>query len=549
MITIGLALWIAVALRQGYDFDWDVLNYHFYNGFALLHGKVFRNVQPSMMQAYFPPIMDTTFYIMVRLMPPIGVLVTIAAFQGFAFPLIFMLARLVVRGCFRPGPELSALACLLTVLGAAAPVNIWEAGGALGDTTSAVPVLGALFLMLNELARHGALPRPRRAMAIGLLAGLAAGIKLTNLPYALGILVCFVVLPLALARSGPRRDWLTGTCACLAGMALSFLLCYGWWGVVLYAHLGNPVFPNFNQFFRSPFAAASSYSDAAFALPGIMKKIIFPFTRTSISGQLDPAGLFDLRMAFMLPLACAGLVAAYFVCPARNDGQLPRLALMVFAIVSYTGWLLVFPVNRYLVGVDMIAPLVCVSACINLWQVKRAAWATGVVLAIVLPASASTAWPLFWLPGEHRHGNANGYFGVSFSPPPGLSGGVVAMLGGWPTTFVIPFFPRDTVFVRLQGSLFYAYPGFYTLNAASTRTERRAVFGNATGHAICQRLDADKSGLFLLRPGEETGQDVAAMIYFGLEPDGQACTPITSKSNLNITLCPARRSAHPECDG
>jgi hypothetical protein len=546
-LVIGPALWILVALKQGYDFDWDVLNYHFYNGFALLHGKVFSNVQPSMMQAYFPPLMDTAFYILVRLLPPSGVLMTIAAFQGLAFPLLFALSRCVLRACLPRGIALSALAWLLALLGAAAPINIWEAGGALGDTASAVPVLAALLLMIDALAGDGGLPGPRRFALIGLLAGLAAGLKLTNLAYALAFLSCLMLVAPRPADMWRQPGWLIGTGACLAGMAAGFMLCYGWWGIVLYLHVGNPVFPNFNQLFRSPFGAVSSYSDAAFALPGIVTKLVFPFLRTSISGRLDPAGLFDLRMAFMLPLGCAGLLASCFGSARRRKGQDAGLALMLFALVSYVAWLLVFPVNRYLVGVDMIAPLACVSAAHAIWHARRAAWAAACVLAVALPASASMAWPLFWLPGDHRHGDENGYFGVSFSPPPGLSGGVVAMLGGWPTTFVIPFFPRDTVFVRLQGSLYYAYPAFNALGAASTPAERRAVFGNATGDAVCQRLAANRSGLFLLRPGEETGQDIAAMSYFGLEPDGRACTPIASKYNRNITLCPARRLSHPEC--
>src|SRR5258708_10027859 len=96
-----------------------------------------------------------------------------------------------------------------------------------------------------------------------------------------------------------------GGCA----MAGVFLLFYGWWGAALLAHLGNPFFPHFNQIFRSDYAAPSAFSDPIFALPTLRDKLLFPFTRISIFGALNWAGLFDLRMAFALPLALTGLFA------------------------------------------------------------------------------------------------------------------------------------------------------------------------------------------------------------------------------------------------
>jgi len=47
--AIGLAIFVAAALAQGYDLSWDVLNYHFYNGFAAVHGKVWSNIQVAML--------------------------------------------------------------------------------------------------------------------------------------------------------------------------------------------------------------------------------------------------------------------------------------------------------------------------------------------------------------------------------------------------------------------------------------------------------------------------------------------------------------------
>jgi hypothetical protein len=121
------------------------------------------------------------------------------------------------------------------------------------------------------------------------------------------------------------------------------------------------------------------------------------------------------------------------------------------------------------------------------------------------------------------------------------------MLSDQPTAFVIPFFPDDVTFVRLQGSLQYFYPGFDQLNASSSAAARRTVFRTALGDAICRRLDANKGALFVLRPGPDTAHDSAAMTYFGITQAPGDCVVIATKTHLQLQLCPAFRSPAPEC--
>lgn len=542
----GVVLWGFVALWQGYDFEWDVLNYHFYNGFALLHGRIFSNVQPAMWQTYFAPLMDAVFYVMARLLRPTAVLLMMAMFQSLAFPILFQLARVALADMIGGGLRLDGISCVVALLGAAAPVDIWEVGGALGDSSTAVLVLAALLVTTHSIARCGPVPAPPRAALGGAFAGLAVGLKLTNVPCALGVLCAVAVTLPGHGDAGERRAWARSMAACSLAMAGMFLVVYGWWGVLLWQHLGNPVFPSFNQFFKSPYAAISSYVDPTFMVRGWRAKFLFAFVRTPLSGRVDPAGLFDIRMAIVLPLCVLGLVAAPWrppgLQPAAIRARAAAISLLAFVLVGYFGWLLVFPANRYLVAVDMVAPLASVAAVSIVLRARRVAWAVAAGLAVALPASAYQSRALWWLPGEHRHGDAGGYFGVSFTPPPRLDGSVVAMLGGWPSTFVIPFFPRDVTFVRLQGSLLYAYPEFGLLDAGSPPSARRSVFGSAMGAAICRRLGDNRGALFLLRPAPDTAQDRSAMTYFGIAQGPGACTPIASKSLLRLELCPAVRT-------
>ncbi len=548
---LAAAVWIALAIRQGYDFDWDILNYHFYNGFALIHGRTFTNMQPAMLQSYFAPTMDAGFYVLAHLLRPTFVVVILATCQSLALPLLFRLSQELLCDHVRSGVWLTSIALLLTLLGAAAPASIWQAGSPRGDTTTAVLVVAALLCVTQALVNSQGSISPRRAAFAGALVGLAVGLKLTNAPFAFGLLAALLV-PLSSMESGAaRRVSVRGVAACLFGMSAAFLASYGWWGLSLYQHFGNPVFPNFNQLFHSPYAAPVSYADPVFAVPTWQARLLFPFVRNSIFEPMDPAGLFDLRMAFAVPLCAIGFSVGSWRGAEKGAGtgrHLAGLALLVFVLISYLGWLLVFRVNRYLVAVDLVAPLACSVAVAVAWRGRLAIGALAVILAVILPASAYHTRHLYWLPGDHRHGREGGYFGVSLNAPPGLDNGVVAMLGDRPTTFVIPFFPSNTMFVRLQGSLFYPVPGFKELNEKSSAATRRAVFGNAMSAAICRRLDETKAGLFVLRLlPRDTPHDQAALAYYGLKYDATTCQPVRNKSAMLIDLCPAIRTADPEC--
>jgi hypothetical protein len=548
ILLVAAAIWVCWAVFQGYDLEWDVLNYHYYNGFALVRGRVFTNLQPAMLQTYYGPALDAVFYVLVRLVRPTLVVVILAAVQSVAFPILIRLGELLLAG-----RQPVVLAAILTMLGAAAPVSLLEAGSPRGDSTTAVLVLAALLCVIGNIARAGGSDAAGRAAMAGILAGLATGLKLTNAPFALGLLAALLV-PLAFERDGMGlRRGMRGLAASAICMAAALLVSYGWWGLLLYRHLGNPVFPNFNQIFHSPYAAPVSYADQAFALPGLQQKLLLPFVRNSLFEARDPAGLYDIRMAVTLPLCVAGLAAGLWQrsrAAAATPLLAARLALLVFVLASYLSWLFAFHLNRYLVAIDMVAPVACIVAISLIWPGRRAAWAGTIALAVALPACAYHNLSLFWLPYDRRHSDENGYFGVSFTAPAGLDHAAVAMLGDRPTTFVIPFFPRQTVFARLQGSLFYPMPGFNELGAHSTPAARRAVFGNEMGAAICRQLDAHGDDLFVLRLlPRDSAQDQAALAYFGLQYDAGSCTPVHNRSSMEIQLCRASRLAAPECRG
>lgn len=542
---ICAALWAALALIHGYDFDYDILNYHYYNGFAVLHGRSFTNLQAAGLQTYFYPGMDALFYLLARAWPPMAVAAVLAAFQSLAFPMLYLLGRRLLPA-FPP-----LVVVLLVALGAAAPVSLWEAGSPRGDTLTAVPVLAALCLVLGEILR--AAPRPGRAALGGALMGVAMAAKLINAAFALGLLAAVAA---AFPRQGGRAArgvWLRMALAHEGATVAAFLICYGPWGWALAAHFGNPVFPNFNQIFHSPYAVFISYADPFFALRGWRDALGLIFLRNGLPGVPSTNGLFDPRLAAALP-ACALALLAGLIRPAPEDAAEARRhraarALNAFVLAAALAWLWAFPINRYLAAIDMLAPLAAIQALAALSRSLRPAMAGVLVLSLVLPLCTLRAQGLFWLPGDHRHGNDGGYFGVRYAPPPGLAGGTVALLGDGPITYAVAFLPPGATAIRLQGSLLAWNLDFAALTPQSGPAARRGAFGNAMGAAICRALGRAQGAIFLLQePGAQTVKDSQALRYFGLAPTGAPCTPIASKARQALELCPAQRLSAPECD-
>jgi hypothetical protein len=550
-VAVGLAIFISAALVQGYDFSWDTLDYHFYNGFAVVNGKVWSNIQVAMHQTYFNPLLDIPFYLLVVTMPPTMVAAILAGVQSLLYVLLFLLGCTVLAPMFRSRRNLFALATFLALIGVAAPVNILEVGTAYGDNTTAVAVMASLFLIVRGIDRRIFPDYIWYSVAAGALVGFATGLKLTNAPFAIALIIVLASRVVLDRSPDGVRIALYSTLAGGCTMTGVFLLLYGWWAMELLTHFGNPLFPSFNNVFRSQYAAYSAYTSPAFALPTLSEKLSFPFTRISVFGPLNFAGLFDLRMTVSLPLTLLGVLTTAMHFKSRGGSVTPNrevaFALLIFFLVSYLCWLFVFPVNRYIVVLEMLAPIICATSIAYLIPRLPIVWMTSVVLGVIWPASALVGWPLMWRPADHRFADGNGYFGLSLPADLVEQGSLVVLLGDKPTTFVVPFFPHYTDFVRLHGSLFYEVPGFAGLYTSSDPQLRHRVFGNALGRAICERVRAQHHKLYALRSSSNDPVDFAALTYYGVAVTSP-CRPIKNKSDLTMELCPATRLPKAECE-
>ena len=437
-----------LSLYLGQDANWDLRNYHFYNAYAFLFHRFDFDVAPAQVATFYNPLLYIPFYKLVTNFSPRTVGFVLGAIQGFNFPIMMGIARCALADDTLPWWRYYPVA-LIGVLGAG---NISETGTMFADNLISLLILGSLWLFLADyplLTGRKISYAFRLAGFGGLMMGAAAGLKQPAAIFPVGWCLAFLLVPVSFWR----RIFLAFFfgIGVMAGIASSG----GYWMYGLWTRFANPLFPYFNQFFQSPMASIADYRDARFLPDGLKDALLFPFL--IVMDPLRTGEIFfrDLRFAVFLGVA---IIALLFLLEKRIRRQkifgeavkagssaerlrYGRLFLLSGALIAYGAWLKLFGIYRYLLPLEMLAPLGILIA-INTFPWRPAVRNSAALLcAIVL---LSTLQPGNW--GRVSWGVT--YFGVE--PPPLPANAMVLMTGVDPTAYVIPFFPKTVRFVRIQ---------------------------------------------------------------------------------------------------
>jgi len=354
------ALFGLMAVWLGQDDGWDMRNYHLYNVHALMTGRIGFDLAPAGFQSYFNPTIDLPYYFLNRWLAPPLVGFVLGALHGLNFVLLAGIARELV-GKHQRLVLLLAGACMF------APGFLSELGNTMGDNLTALFVLGSLYIVLRY---WDGLPQWRAATALGMagagvLMGMSAGLKLTNATYALAL--CLALLTVSLPWWQRLRLALVFGVGVLGGMAATA----GWWFVKMWNTFGNPLFPQFNNIFHSPLATESGVIDFYFRPVGWIENLLWPFIFA-----LNPRRVSELPMKLavwpLLYLLLAAFAVAWLLRRVRagnagRDGGRQRSAppsldprgafTLVFLVLAYAIWMRMFSIYRYLVPLELLAPL------------------------------------------------------------------------------------------------------------------------------------------------------------------------------------------------
>lgn len=321
----------------GEDVNWDWMNYHEYNVWAVINDRYGLDAMPAGFQTYFNPVVYFPIYYLRHWLPlPFGMMI-MGAVHGLNLLLIYFLARVLLR----EAATVSAIGAAV-LIAAVGPMTLSEVGTSFSDILTALPILAGCVLILSaDESQRG------RYLLAGLLIGAAVGLKLTNAVYAIGA---------AAAVLAARRPLRATLCLGIGGAA-GAILTGGAWSLMLWREFGNPVFPMFNAVFRSPELMAANIMDWQFLPHGLLDALAYPFYWLVGDNRSSEYPFRDARFAVATVLIVLGIGRGLVTRTdifTRRDTQ-----FLLFFGVSYAAWLAVFAIQRYAVALELLcAPLI-----------------------------------------------------------------------------------------------------------------------------------------------------------------------------------------------
>jgi hypothetical protein len=492
IVVVALGASAAVSVSLGQDLNGDLLNYHFYNGYAFLNGRFDQDLAAAGPAAsYLNPLLDALHYAGMERLSPKAFAALLGALQGLNALLIWAIARAVL------GAQGVWLAPVAALLGATGQNAISLLGTTFADNTVSIPALAAVLAMLAR-ERH----RTARLAVAGFLGGAAVGLKLTMVAPQVGLTALAVWLAVRWRRPGLIGAFALGT---LVGWAVTD----GWWAAAMWSRFGNPVFPFANGVFHSPFGPARNVEDPRWPARGLLGWLAPPIDGAlGIPGQLQEVPLHDPRLLGVFIALVPWLVGQLRRVRAGQD--LIRNDLLVWWVPAYGAWLAVFHYYRYATVLEMLAPVLVLALLADVWPSRLRLVALAVAASLLLTTSVGSWW---------RTGRWSPFWFMPRIPPLGQQTDLLVLLPEESTSFMVPFFPSDAAFIGLQ-------------------TPR--LRGPAMTGTIAARIGAHQGPLAVLLKSWTDERTEEAIRPFGLRVAGP-CERVLMGRGWRYRLCPLER--------
>lgn len=428
LLVVGSGI---AALLKGQDANIDLYRYRFYVGYAFVHGRLDQDLAPAALSTYLTPVLEAFHYLGVANLPPRVFSFLLGSLQGMNAVLVLLLARVALP----EHRDRRLLAILAALLAATGPTARSLLGTTLGDTTASLPALLALLVALRAFGRpNGAKGAMPLALA-GLCAGAAVGLKLTmaTAMVALGVLVAWGL--------ASRLISIGAALASLGGVVLGYLAVAGYWCHELWLRFGNPLFPFMNQVFRSPYLPAAAIRDLRWKAHGLVDYLRPPFDMArGINERLQEIPFRDLRFLLVLLALLAWL--ALRVTGRRQALPAAGRGLLAYFLAGYAVWALAFYYYRYASVLEFVAPLVLVVLIQAAFPAQARVLLVGATVLVLLTSSVGSWGRLAF--GER-------WFNVRL-PPEASEADSLVLLDSPISSFLIPYFPRQTRFAGLEGT-------------------------------------------------------------------------------------------------
>ncbi len=512
---LALPLFAVWAILYGKEAGWDFQNYHWYDPYALLNGRLGFDIAVAHHATYYNPFLDVPLFWVASHFPSWTGGALLGAEAGLAAAMIGGIAyRLLPFENPRQRMPVAVLLALAALTGGGAAGEIGKTSEDIGAGLGAIAGLFVLVACFQRVLRAKGADFLFILLG-GFLAGGSPGLKLTALPYVVGLTLAVFALPgslwLRILRAGTFG----------VGVLLGMAAFGGLWFWDMWRYSGNPVFPYFNDFFHSPLVPPGDYRDETFLPRSKLAALFYPFFFSQNSKLVAEWVFRDVHILIAYIAVPVAAIATLIWKPVGRQLVDPLMArlLMVMAAGTYIVWINLFGIYRYLVPLEMLSGVVIVSA------VAILPLRSGARLAIIVVLLGG-AQVMAWKGDETRLSWQGPYVGVTVPSIADPANTMILMAETAPMGYVIPSFPKEISFFRIQGWMIGSKDKSSQLGAEMHR-----------------RVDEHQGpllGLYWQR--EQAGNDVAFADY-GLKLDQTACKRV--ETNLEEQL----ENGHPMNQG
>jgi len=509
-----------LSVMLGQDANWDLRNYHFYNPYSFIFNRMDFDVLPSQVANFYNPLLYVPYYYAVSFLPPKGVGFLLGWIQGFNFPLLLAITRLLIpfkdSGMDSSGGR-GWLCFCISLIGMLGAANISELGTMFSDNLLSILILSSLWITLFAM-RHLLLSGWRMKLVIvigaGFPAGAAIGFKQPAAIYAIGLCAAFFALKTPFINRF-LLSFFYGI-GVLSGIAATG----GYWLHEMWVRFKNPFFPYFNLLFQSPMATIGDYRDTSYLPDNIGEALLSPFFFGFAPHEFSEVAYRDLRISLLYVLLLALLVNKFVACVSLKPGQQAIrtdpvfdsqiLFLLAFGVLSYLTWLKIFAIFRYALVIELLAPLGIWLTLDRMVSSRIAKYsAAGASLLVILVTLSPADW------GRVSWGKD--YFGANIPTIEKPEDAIVIMTGADPSSYLIPLFPKAVRFVRIQS--------YFTGPSSHPNGYDR----------LMKNIIAEHTGrLYILYRSYEKFGAISALDAYGLDMESDSCQAFKPHIESNV---------------
>ncbi len=295
----------------------------------------------------------------------------------------------------------------------------------------------------------------------------------------------------------------------------------------------NPIFPYYNQFFKSPYFDPVYVTDVRFFPKNIYQWLFYPFFWV-----LKPARLCTEDYMQDPRLACA-FVAVALLCWllfkkwCKTNVRL-TVSLVVYAVVGYIAWLKSFSMLRYGVMLEIASSLLLVTLCANLFKGKWAGYASLFVLG-------GLTYGLY-IP-DYQH-NPFDKQAIVFTDKPTVEDNSLVFLMVQPGSYLIPFLNPKASYMGGFVAHKEDYPKDQQKEVALINNLPEQYLQFHFEDLQRKKIAAHEGPLYIVSLYGPMITNPKALARFGLKGDMKKCKPFTTNItiySLKLALCPVEK--------